>query len=280
MNELNESYDDLVKRLHANRTQLKYIDDNLTGLKEDDKNYSELSELKNDILEVISLLEDLIEHREKEEKSGIIGRIVEVFYNGNKKYGKIIEYNSTDKDYDNSVSYNVLIFGASNNGEMVKFKECDVRFVPQIKDLKIGAKAQALYEEDGNWYNCVVLDVKSDGYIVKYADYGDDREFVSFSKVRNIAQDKYKVNNISKEFNKNNDFNGNINTITTPGGYKIPENLIIKPTDSDQIKTDKKKKISVIKKQQKNEILENQAKTKQISWKNHINKLQNKSKIT
>ncbi|KAH8741823.1 30 kDa splicing factor [Cryptosporidium ryanae] len=281
MSKLNESYDDLIKKLHENRTQLKYIEDTLIGLKEDDKSYLELSELKNDILEVIALLEDLLRHKEKELNSGVIGKIVQVFYNGNKRYGKITEHISSDKDNNDSGSYNVLIFGSSNNNdkEKVEFRKDDVRFVPQVKDLKPGARAQALYEEDGNWYTCIILEVKSDGYIIRYVDYGDDKEFVSFDKVRNITQNKYKVNNIPTEDSGNKCDDSNTNTITTPGGYTIPAKLLIKPTDNDKIRLEKKKKVSVIKKQQKNEILENQAKVKQMSWKNHINQLQNRSRI-
>ncbi|OII71659.1 30 kda splicing SPF tudor domain-containing protein [Cryptosporidium ubiquitum] len=271
-----ETYEQLLRRLNDNREQLRKIDEKLLELKADDPNYDIFKEVRGDLIEVIQLVEELIENKKKNGDNSFedvnIGRIVEVFYKGNKRFGRIKSRDPILTSDSNTNSYLISLFG--KNSETISFQFQELKLLTQFKGLSVGEKVQVLYEEDGNWYNSVIIGLNQNGYIIKYLDY-DQEEAVTYDKVRII--NKSVINNAN--YGKNSQQLNSTSIITTPGGYKIPENLLIKSYDSEKTKLEKKKKVSVIKKQQKNEIIETQAKQKQLSWKNHISKFQKNSQM-
>ncbi|KAL3128385.1 splicing factor and tudor domain-containing [Cryptosporidium hominis] len=271
-----ETYEELLKRFENNREQLRKIDEQLLKLTTDDPNYDILKEVRDDLIQVIQLVEELIDNKRKNSDENPedvnIGKIVEVFYKGNKRFGRI---KSKDlKSASNTINdyYLISIFGQIPETISLQFQ--DLKLLPQFKGLSVGEKVQVLFEEDGNWYNSVIVGLTKNGYNIKYLDYNQE-ENVTYDRVRMIS--KSSRSNLNHD--KTIDSLDSTSIITTPAGYKIPENLLIKSYDTEKTKLEKKKKISVIKKQQKNEIFETQAKQKQQSWKNHISKFQKNSKI-
>ncbi|OLQ17252.1 Tudor domain protein [Cryptosporidium hominis] len=271
-----ETYEELLKIFENNREQLRKIDEQLLKLTTDDPNYDILKEVRDDLIQVIQLVEELIDNKRKNSDENPedvnIGKIVEVFYKGNKRFGRIKSKDlklasNTINDY-----YLISIFGQIPETISLQFQ--DLKLLPQFKGLSVGEKVQVLFEEDGNWYNSVIVGLTKNGYNIKYLDYNQE-ENVTYDRVRMIS--KSSRSNLNHD--KTIDSLDSTSIITTPAGYKIPENLLIKSYDTEKTKLEKKKKISVIKKQQKNEIFETQAKQKQQSWKNHISKFQKNSKI-
>ena len=52
-----------------------------------------------------------------------------------------------------------------------------------LKSYEIGEKCQAVFEQDGNWYNAKVVALSEDGYFVTYLGYGNTAQ-VDFAEVR------------------------------------------------------------------------------------------------
>ncbi|KAH8585263.1 30 kDa splicing factor [Cryptosporidium sp. chipmunk genotype I] len=268
-----ETYEELQKRLENNRRQLSEIDEQFLQLKTDDPKYDILKEVRDDLIQVIQLVEELIDNKNNSDKNLEdinIGKIVEVFYKGNKRFGRIKSKDPISAS--NSSTYLISIFGQIP--ETISFQFQDLKLLPQFKGLSVGERVQVLYEEDGNWYNSVIVGLTKDGYNIKYLDYNQE-ENVTYDRVRMISKNVRSNTN----YDKTKYSLDSTSVITTPSGYKIPENLLIKSYDSEKTKLEKKKKVSVIKKQQKKEMFEAQAKQKQLSWKNHISKFQKYSKI-
>eukprot|EP00922_Rhytidocystis_sp_ex-Travisia-forbesii_P036740 GHVS01054648.1.p1 GENE.GHVS01054648.1~~GHVS01054648.1.p1 ORF type:complete len:245 (+),score=64.19 GHVS01054648.1:113-847(+) len=57
-----------------------------------------------------------------------------------------------------------------------------------------------------------------------------------------------------------------VKEIVTPGGYRIPEFLTIKETDTATQRHQKKRKVQAIKKEQRQEVLETEANARATSW--------------
>ncbi len=53
----------------------------------------------------------------------------------------------------------------------------------ELKSYAVGDKCQALFEQDGNWYNAKVVALVEDGYFVTYLGYGNTAQ-VDFNEVR------------------------------------------------------------------------------------------------
>lgn len=271
-----ETYEELLKRLETNREQLARVNEQLQELDRDDPNYEILAEVKDDLTEVVKLVEELVENADKAEvDSGDanIGRVVEVFHKGGKRFGRIASRDSSSASSTSASAYLVSVFG--RHPETLSFPFRELRLQPQLKGLSIGEKVQVLYEEDGAWYDSVITSLTRDGYMIRYLDYGQEEEAASYDRVRMVSRST----GSSSKSAKADQLLDSASVITTPGGYRIPENLLIKSHDSEKTRLEKKKKVSVIKKQQKNEIIEAQAKQKQQSWKSHQSKFQKSSRM-
>lgn len=73
--------------------------------------------------------------------------------------------------------------------------------------------------------------------------------------------------------------NRKVKEIVTPGGYRIPEFLTIKDTDTETQKHNKRRKIQQIKKQQRQEQLETEATARATSWRKFASKASNNKKV-
>ncbi|OII72753.1 hypothetical protein cand_010300 [Cryptosporidium andersoni] len=301
MNELDESLDSLEEKRNYHIEQLKLVEYQLTISGNENNNI--LVKLRDDLIEIINLTSDLIRYKSSVElnKSTNISAIVptnnentnevaktEIHSNlpltksikledsfdhtlpsiidiNEKSFniGRTVELNSTDnyKKYariesESGTGYKVRLFSSNKTIEISKGK---VHLLPELTNLKKGDDAEALYSYDGCWYACKIKDVRQNGYLIEYSGYEED-DIVPFDRIRILKRSDKVLDNESK-----------IPNIITPAGYKIPENLIIKPTDSEKVKFDKRRKMSAIKKQQRNDFIESRAIRRQDSWKKHIN---------
>ncbi|KAL7066212.1 hypothetical protein ACR3K2_33410 [Cryptosporidium serpentis] len=303
MNELDEPLDILEKKKNYYIEQLKLVEDQLIIINGNENN-DILIKLRDDLIEIINLTSDLIKYKcsvELNETTNIstivptnnenineVTKFSEIHSNlplnksikledsfdyilpsivdiNEKSFniGRTVELNSTDnyKKYakiesELRIGYKVRLFGSNKTIEISKAK---VHLLPELTNLKKDDDAEALYSYDGCWYACKIKDVKQNGYLIEYSGYEED-DIIPFDRIR-----------IPKKSDKIFGNESNISNIITPAGYKIPENLIIKPTDSEKMKFDKRRKISAIKKQQRNDFIESCAIKRQNSWKQHIN---------
>eukprot|EP00375_Theileria_parva_P001661 XP_764335.1 hypothetical protein [Theileria parva strain Muguga] len=181
-----ETIEDLKVNLDEYHKQLSTVED---SLKQDPEN-QELISLKRDLNEVIILTNDLIKYKQSNEellKQGVIhledikdvdittsifiGRTCVVLYNGKQKYGEVVQVMG---DQPNDLTIIELL------GSREKCTLClkDLRLLepPLPAQCKPGSLVQALYAEDGRWYDCIINRQTEKGYIVTYKDYNTSEE--------------------------------------------------------------------------------------------------------
>mmetsp|Transcript_57893 Transcript_57893/g.154698 ORF Transcript_57893/g.154698 Transcript_57893/m.154698 type:complete len:323 (+) Transcript_57893:107-1075(+) len=263
---MEETSEDLLTKLDQYREQLAQVE---SGLEENPEE-PQLLKLRNDLREVIALTEDLQKYQaatEQDARPGasaavgteqrsaaakIIGRTCEVFYEDGttkKWYNAIIK--SVRKDSRGIDRCTVELIGFQNTREY-RFSEVRLVKPPHPAQCGPGTKCQAIFEEDGLWYDCVVKEQTEKGYRVLFTDYGNDEE-VNFDQVR-LGQ--------SKQAEKK----ANVKEYVTPAGYRIPENLKIDPADSQKQKALKRRKIREIKAEQRKKMMDQDHLKVQNNW--------------
>ena len=53
----------------------------------------------------------------------------------------------------------------------------------ELRTYSVGEKCQAIYEQDGQWYNAKIVALSEDGYFVTFLSYGNTAQ-VEFNEVR------------------------------------------------------------------------------------------------
>ncbi|CCF75392.1 survival motor neuron-like protein (SMN) [Babesia microti strain RI] len=240
------------------------------ALKQDPDN-AELLQLRKDIIEVIEL--------EKESKNvtssndgeiddlsvvskppitsvpdevnckKYVGRICSVIYQGKPTYSKIIAATNDKLTLD--------LFGLEKQATAT-ISEIRLLEAPNQSQCKPGTKLQALYQPDGLWYNCTIDKITPLGYYITYCDY-DTSELVGFDQVRIPTNQQLHKNGVKE--------------IITPAGYRIPENLIVKDTDTEKQRMKKRKIVSSLKKKQKQESIDKEIESRVNSWRNFQQKV-------
>ena len=96
-----------------------------------------------------------------------------------------------------------------------------------------GFACEAIYSDDGQFYQCVIDKITEDGrYLIKFKKY-NNKETVSIYYLR---ESKKTTNNIIKK-----------KTFDDLTEFKIPENLKVLPNDSEVEREKKKKKLKALK---------------------------------
>ncbi|AFZ81544.1 hypothetical protein BEWA_009580 [Theileria equi strain WA] len=272
--DFSESPDDLQANLVEYHRQLDSV---LEALSIDPQN-NELITLHKDLKEVISLTNDLIKYKQTNSeylaqdanhpedaekpdtgKSVFIGRTCIVLFNGKQKYGEVTQV----KGYQPTDLVIIEILG-SREPCTLALKDLRLLEPPLPSQCKPGSLVQALYSCDGRWYDCIINRRTESGYIVTYKDYNTSEE---------VQNDRIRLKTRAESRTKE------VKEIVTPAGYIIPENLIIKKTDTDKEKMRKKKLVQSLKKQQKAEKIHEEATKRADSWRKFQQKSGIKNKI-
>ena len=119
-----------------------------------------------------------------------------------------------------------------------------------------GAKLEGVYEQDGLWYNCIVVKrLPENRAIIKFDGYKDEVEIrLSWLRPRPAASNaRQSTEPAEKEY-------------VTPAGYRIPEKLKIDEKDPEKLKAAKKRKIEELKKEQRHGRQEDEAESRKKSW--------------
>ncbi|PFH34727.1 malic enzyme [Besnoitia besnoiti] len=179
--------------------------------------------------------------------SSVVGRTCLAEYEGKKFYAEILDLKKSKQGERVLVEF----IGWKNQQE---YPVHQVQLLSPVAPSAVppGTAAQAIFSEDGKWYDCVVDEHTTSGYKVTYTEYGNSEE-VKFDQVRLKKPKKDAPKRRVKE-------------IITPGGYKIPQYLAIKPTDTEAQKNSKKRRVKAIKAQQQLEMAEKDAEDRAKSW--------------
>jgi hypothetical protein len=285
MGDFTQSAEELLTKLDTYREQLAQVEEAL----EQQPDEPSLVKLKNDLTEVIVLTEDLVKYqaaapeggdapepepvpakkvesstssRNKSVHTALVGRTCEAFYEQKWYNGEI---KSVRRDERGVERCTVDFCGFKNQRE---YKITDVKMLrpPHPAQCQPGTKCQAIFPEDGLWYECVITEQTEKGYKVTFTEYGNKAE-VKFDQIRLSAHGRVAEKKRT------------IKEVTTPSGYKVPESLVIQKTDTEEQIETKKRKIQAIKKQQRTEKMDGDASKKQTSWQKFFhNKASTRSK--
>ncbi|CAJ1451296.1 unnamed protein product [Effrenium voratum] len=276
--DFSQSAEELLTKLDTYREQLAQVEEAL----EQQPDEPSLVKLKNDLTEVIVLTEDLVKYQAaapteaeqagaetagttgrasvvpqpvtsrsaaKSVHTALIGRTCEAFFEQKWYNGEIKSVRRDERGQERAM---VEFIGFSNQRE---FKVTDLRLLrpPHPAQCQPGTRCQAIFPEDGLWYDCVITEQTEKGYKITFIDYGSKAE-VRFDQIR--LQSSGKVGTAKRT----------IKEVTTPAGYKIPESMQIQKTDTEDIIDAKRRKITAIKKQQRTDKLETEHVKQQTAW--------------
>lgn len=282
MADFQQSAEELLTKLDTYREQLAQVEEALEAQPDEPS----LVKLKNDLTEVIVLTEDLVKYQAaaptgeetapgiasatatsrphpKSVHTALIGRTCEAFYE-QKWYNA--EIRTVRRDERGLERCTVDFVGFQNQRE---YKVTDVRLLrpPHPAQCQPGTRCQAIFPEDGLWYDCVITEQTEKGYKITFTEYGTKCE-VKFDQVR-IGGSQGKVAEKKRT----------IKEVATPAGYKIPESLVIQKTDTEEVIETKRRKIQAIKKQQRKDKVEEDAMKNQSGWQKFFhNKASTRSK--
>lgn len=265
MTDFTQSAEELLTKLDTYREQLAQVEEALEAQPDEPS----LVKLRNDLTEVIVLTEDLVKYQaaapaggddgvdtskgpsgrpqQKSVHTALIGRTCEAFYEQKWFNSEIVSVRRDERGIERCT---VEFIGFQNTRE---YKITDVRLLkpPHPALCQPGTKLQAIFAEDGLWYDCVVSEQTEKGYKVTFSDYGQKSE-IKFDQVRTQP--------------KSSDKKRQAKEVTTPGGYKIPETLQINKNDTEEQKELKRRKVHAIKSKQRTDKIEEDMLKQQAGW--------------
>jgi hypothetical protein len=284
MGDFTQSAEELLTKLDTYREQLAQVEEAL----EQQPDEPSLVKLKNDLTEVIVLTEDLVKyqatepekeaepepakpaaaassgrsHASKSVHAALVGRTCEAFFEQKWYNGEIKIVRRDDRGIERCT---VDFIGHKTSRE---YKVTDVKMLrpPHPAQCGPGTQCQAIFPEDGLWYKCVITDQTEKGYKITFTEYGVKTE-VKFDQIRMGAAAKADEKKRGQK------------EITTKAGYKIPEQMVIQKTDTEEVMETKRRKIQALKKLQRADKIEDDSRKQQSSWQKFFhNKASTKSK--
>jgi len=134
--------------------------------------------------------------------------------------------------------------------------------------IKLNHKCLALFAGDGKWYPAVVNAISGERFTVTYTGYGDQAE-LSLDEVAPLSSKGTKgplrpIGEREYEY-----------TVGPDGEIEIPKSLKILPTDSEDVRNSKRRRIHAIKYQHRIKKLDENTNTRKNAWQD-FNKVSNK----
>jgi hypothetical protein len=138
-----------------------------------------------------------------------------------------------------------------------------IKVQPALKkeQLEVGMFCDAIYYEEGKWYQASIEMISEHGVHVKYKKY-EDVEVVSFDSIR-ITPQQNLLNMKRKEESLKNKKDEELNL-----EFKLPDYLKINPADSEIQRLTKRKRVKALKNSHKQKVMEIISKEKQDNWLN------------
>ncbi|KAK6121238.1 hypothetical protein DH2020_045012 [Rehmannia glutinosa] len=224
-----------IEELAANLSTYKDQLQQVRKLLKDDPKNSEFLDMEKELVEVIALTEELL---------------------------------ATAKQTDNS---SALVTGTS--GEASPFESSFHVKSGSVADcgdkFPVGTKVQAVWSDDGEWYNATIESHTPNGYFVCYDGWGN-REEVDPDNVRPIEEgaadpllEAEKVAVATKEALKRKIAQSAAKDFES---WTVPQKLQIDPNDPEDVKAAKRKKIHAFKSKMRMEAKEVTQNKRQNAW--------------
>ncbi|CAN6475380.1 unnamed protein product [Victoria cruziana] len=230
------SIDELASNLSTYKEQLHQV----RKLLEDDPGNFEYSDMEKELQEVISLTEELLSTAKKSELTGL----------------------ATSIDADASPDHHQV-------NETSSFKRAPSTFSRSYERLPIGSKVQAVWSDDGEWYDATIEAVTANGYYVSYDGWGNKEE-VDPDNIRPRQE-----GNIDALVEAEREAEATKQAIkrkiaqaagTDVFSRTLPAKLRIEPDDPEDVKAAKRKKIHAFKSKVRLEQLEVTQNKRQNAW--------------
>ncbi|KAI3695010.1 hypothetical protein L1987_77998 [Smallanthus sonchifolius] len=232
-----------IEELSSNLSTYKQQLQEVRKLLKNDPGNAEYADVEKELVEVIALTEELLETAQDEAGNsggGIGTSAADVPYGFNQSGG---------------TSRNNLVPSGMFGGHK----------------LSVGAKVQAVYSEDGEWYDATIEDLTPNGYLVAYNGWGNKEE-VDPDNVRALedatvdplleaekeaeATKQALKRKIAQAASADVDFQSK----------SLPAKLRIEPEDSEDVKAAKRKKIHAFKSKMRKEQIEVTQNKRQNAW--------------
>lgn len=285
MSEFNET--NPVQKIEAYKEQLAQIEAYLTS----DQTNPEWLKLKHDIENVIKMTETLIQVQNKESQQSSSGESsssssgTHTAVNVNATSSSISEVESFQAITTVQVGDRIEVIGDRPYAGVVTAvsadsSTCTLKYFEVGKEVTLplsrmrklvskhgltseqvgpGLKCQCRFAADRRWYDVVIDELTPHGYMVTYTKFGNKEE-VPLEYLRHTPIAVLQGDN------------------TGSGEVVIPENLKILPTDTEEEKLKKKKRIKGIKSKTRLENIDKERSAVQNTWKAFSNKTSKLSK--
>eukprot|EP00914_Ancora_sagittata_P025969 GHVO01051296.1.p2 GENE.GHVO01051296.1~~GHVO01051296.1.p2 ORF type:complete len:273 (-),score=59.52 GHVO01051296.1:328-1146(-) len=152
--------------------------------------------------------------------SALVGRSCLAAHEGDKFVAEILAFKKDPRTGSNKVTVQFVGF---TTPEEVPLSSIEILQPVSPALLTPGTRAQAVFSDDGKWYECDIEEQTSNGYRVRYVSYGNTEE-VKFDRVRLVGD---VVGGVKKR---------KVKEVVTAGGLRIPETLQIKTGDTEKQK--------------------------------------------
>ncbi|XP_068652782.1 uncharacterized protein [Aristolochia californica] len=230
------SIEELASNLSTYKDQLAQV----IKLLVDEPGNSEYLDMERELEEVIALTEELLATAKQAHLSGV------------------------SPDIDGDLSPNQQKSVVSPTIEMISSNSFET-----YKRLPVGSKIQAVWSEDGDWYDATIEAITPNGYFVSYDEWGNKEE-VDPANIRPIEEgvvdallEAEKEAEATKQAIKQK-----IAQAATVDfqSRSLPAKLRIEPGDPEDVKTAKRKKIHAFKSKLRTEQLEVAQNKRQNAW--------------
>jgi hypothetical protein len=190
---------------------------------------------------------------EEAEALTVVGRTCEAFFDGKWFNAEILLLRVDEKGIARAI---VKLMGTEQARE---YDLKDLRLLPSasVDSFPEGKRVQAIWVEDGLWYNATITGLSStkQEFLLAFDGFEGEPSPVKLDQIREPI--------IVPKQEKSKD----VKTYTTPGGYVIPEKLRIdKKKDSEEVIADKKRKAHHLKSQQRTEMHNEKATAGKQKW--------------
>lgn len=215
---------------------------------------------------------------------------IEIVKTGTIEVGETVEV-SGDRVYAgvvtgiiNETEYKVKYFEYDSEVSLPVSSLSRIRHVyPLIKpqsSVKIGMTCQCKYSADQNFYEAIITEITANGYQVMFPQYGNGEEvpyeYLTPSAVVEKTVDRAEETTAASTSTKDIKKAAGEDSALIP----IPVNLQILPTDTEEEKIRKKKKIKAIK--SKNRLISKDVEVQEVqkTWQNFVNKSSKKKSLS
>ncbi|KAK2987003.1 hypothetical protein RJ640_024901 [Escallonia rubra] len=228
------SIEELASNLSTYKEQLQQV----RKLLDDDPGNSEYEDMEKELAEVIALTEELLATAKQSEGSGA------------------------------DVSPSLQHFGGTSQHDMEPTTMYD-----HSDKLTVGTKVQAVWSDDGEWYDATIEELTPNGYIVLYEGWGN-REEVDPANIRLIQDQEGTVDTLLEaekeaEATKQALKRKIAQAAAADSDFQsrsLPAKLRIEPDDPEDVKAAKRKKIHAFKSKMRKEQLEVTQNKRQNAW--------------